>query len=429
MIVTVVINALWQGALIVALTALTLRFVSGNDATTRYAAWFCALLAVLAVPPLSAGVHLALHPFSTTSHSVVATSSTFSLVALGPLAAGAARWLVWPSTLSAAVDGAIAILWIAGALVALARLAISFTRITRIRHAATEIFRIDGVPVLASSDLAIPIATGIFAPAIVVPKELLQILAPGDLRCTLEHELAHVRRADVASNAIQRILEALFFWNPWVHTIGRRLIDEREAACDDCAVRRLGESEAYARALAEIGCRVGKNAAPLLTPSVVRSRHALVMRIERLMSDRSPQDSKFNYLAIGGLTMLFALMTLTLLIVVPAPAHATAVPVNVANGAVVATLCKNPNAPPEALNAVRPDLPRSEQPSHTVSAVVVVNVAANGKAAGARIERSSGDAAVDRSVVKAALLSTYRAKLVNCAPVDGIYLFKATFSP
>lgn len=48
-----ILNALWQDAIVVALTAATLRFVSPRNATTRYAVWFAALLALVAVPILT----------------------------------------------------------------------------------------------------------------------------------------------------------------------------------------------------------------------------------------------------------------------------------------------------------------------------------------------------------------------------------------
>ena len=87
---------------------------------------------------------------------------------------------------------------------------------------------------------------GLLAATLVLPAALVPTLCATDLRCTLEHELAHVRRCDVATNALARIAEALFFWNPWVYLAGRRLTVEREAACDDVAVERLGREADYA---------------------------------------------------------------------------------------------------------------------------------------------------------------------------------------
>jgi TonB family protein len=426
MIAQLLFNGLWEGAIIVGLTICVLRLLPSINAATRYALWFAALLALVAVPPLSAGLHLGWHLIAPGLVHAPAGGGSFSLVPLTPLTAGAARWLTWPSTLGANVTAAVAAFWIAGSLVALARVAVSFARIRAIRLTATQVSQIDGVPVLASRRLAVPIATGVAAPIIVVPGELLESFPASDLRCTLEHELAHVRRGDVVSNAVQRIIEGLLFWNPWTHVIARQLIAEREAACDDWAVRRVGDATDYASSLAELAQRLTRRGTPLLTPSAFGSPNTLVARIERLTSGHAAGDSKVNVFALSCSATLFIAMTVALQFLV-APAGATEVAE--ANGGGSGYGCKYPNADPEVTDPVRPDLPRSQWPSHKVSAIVEVTVAPDGKAAAARIYRSSGDPNVDRAVLAAAETTKYSPKVVNCAPVRGSYLFRADFAP
>jgi TonB family protein len=430
MIVTVFMNGLWQGALVVALVTLVLRLVPRRNATTRYAAWFLALLAVVAVPVATAASHLGAQLLATMQHRGTVATGAFSFVPIGALAHAARSWLDWPRVLgSSTLLAAVGILWIAGGAIGLVRLGVSLASIARIRRRAMELTHIDGVPILTSTELTIPIATGMISPAIVLPRALAQTLNERDLRCTIEHELAHLRRGDVYGNAIQRVAEATLFWNPWIHVVGRRLVAEREAACDDWAVRRIGESAEYASCLAALARRIDAAPAPLLTPSALGSRNALVARIERLMGDHSPDDSSLNYVALGAVTMLFALMTLTLQALLPAPADATSLQPARGGAIVAATACKNPNADPVPIDPAEPDLPKSQFPAHKVSAVVVVTIAPSGKAIAAHVYRSSGDANVDRAVLAAAEKSTYSPKLVNCVPVQGTYLFKAEFAP
>lgn len=416
MIVSIVINALWQGALVVGVTALALRFVPLRNATTRYAAWFVTTLALVAVPLLTTLVHWHLPIVNAIAHGTPFGRPRFTLTALAPL-----------QEQRASVAWTIAAIWITGTAFALTRLAVSYVRIARLRRMAAVVSEIAGIPVLASSGLSIPIAAGILAPAILIPRELFDTLNGADLECTIEHELAHIRRGDVATNLVERLLEAAFFWNPWMHFAGRRLAAEREAACDDWAVHRLGEPNAYASCLAQLGRRLQTSSAPLLTPSALGSRHSLVTRIERLMADRAPNESKLNYIAVGGISMLVAVLTLVLQTIVPAPAQATGLGANA--GVTVAAACKNPNAEPQALNAVAPNLPKSEEPPRKVTAIVTVTVAASGKATRVLIYRSSGYPNVDRAVAIAAEHSTYSPKLVNCVPTEGTYLFRADFAP
>ncbi|HEX3670620.1 MAG TPA: M56 family metallopeptidase [Candidatus Cybelea sp.] len=416
MIVSVVINALWQGALVLGVTILTLRFVPLRNATTRYAAWFVTALSLVAVPLLSTFVHWHLPIVNAIAHGTAFGRPRFTLTALAPL-----------QEQSTSVAWAIAAVWVAGTAFALARLAVSYARIARLRRTAAFVSKLAGIPVFTANDLSIPIAAGILAPAILIPRELFETLSGADLECTIEHELAHVRRGDVATNLVERLLEAAFFWNPWMHFVGRRLAAEREAACDDWAVHRLGEPSAYASCLAQLGRRLQSSSSPLLTPSALGSQHSLVSRIERLMADRAPNESKLNYIAVGGISMLVAILTFVLQTIVPMPAQATGLSAN--SGLTVAATCANPNAEPQALNAVAPNLPKSEWPTHKVTAIVVVKVTPAGKAARAAIYRSSGDAKVDQAAIKAAEQSTYTPRLVNCTPEEGVYLFRADFAP
>ncbi|HET6276123.1 MAG TPA: TonB family protein [Candidatus Cybelea sp.] len=424
-----ILNALWQDAIVVALTAATLHFVSPRNATTRYAVWFAALLALVAVPMLTTFSQLGTH-LITMMEPQGYGRALFTFVPVGAVVDRATQWFGWPAFAMHSIDLAAGVLWFAGSALALGRLALSFARVGRIRRSASTHSLVDGIAVLASEDLTIPIATGLASPAIVLPSGLIANLSEDDLRCAVEHELAHLRRGDVAGNAVQRILEAVFFWNPCLRLVGRHLVYEREAACDDWAVRRIGQSIEYASCLATLGRSLTRSSAPLLTPSIVGSRNALVARIERLLTgDRRPSDAKINYLPIGAVTMLFVLTTLIFQAVSPAQVHAA--PSLSALGAttVASSACKDPNADVKAIAPVAPDLPKPEWPRKKVFALVEVTVAPSGKATAARVYKSSGDANVDRAVVTAAVKSTYSPKLANCVAIESTYMFRADFAP
>ncbi len=431
MIITVVLNALWQGGLIVGFTAVLLQFLSPRSPATRYAAWFAALVAICAMPVATATSHWGAALLAALQHHARTNAGIFSLVPLRAASSVTRGALYFFDALyTTQAFAVIAALWFAGAAAGLLRLAVSLHRIAAIRRDAVPFSHADGVPIFVSDGLAIPIAAGIFSPAIVLPAQLAQNLTNDQLVCTIEHELAHLRRGDVATNLVQRIMEALLFWNPWVHVAGRRLVCERECACDDLAAMRIGDSADYASCLAALGRLITSPPSPLLTPSAFGSRHALVNRIERLMADRTRNDSSLNYVALGAVTMLLTAMTLVLQALIPAPLGASPLGVPT-NATVIATngACKTPNAEPAAIDPAAPDLPKSQMPPHEVSAVVAVTVDTNGRATAARVYHSSGYPNVDHAVVIAAEKSKYSPKLVNCAPVQSTYLFKANFAP
>jgi TonB family protein len=144
------------------------------------------------------------------------------------------------------------------------------------------------------------------------------------------------------------------------------------------------------------------------------------------MSDGSPGNARINYLAVGGISMLFAALTLVFQALVPAPANAAPMQSS-PTAAVVAAACTKPNADPAAVNPAAPQVPF--RITRVVSAVVAVTITPSGSVAGAKIYKSSGNAAIDKAVLTAAEKSTYSPKIVNCVAVQGTYLFYARFAP
>jgi TonB family protein len=422
MILRVLFDSVWQGAAIVGIAYLIGRSVPRGNAATRYAVWFAALLALIAVPLLSVFSHAGALLVAALRPAGASSGWTYSLVPAQSLVQDAAGF-VHPAT--PWIDGA----WAAGVAVCLVRLGASVVRIGRLRRNATTSERAPA-EVLISPDVAVPVAVGLFQPAILIPKSLAETLAAADLERVVAHERAHLVRHDVAGNLIQRLVEALLFFNPWAYVVGRNLGLEREAACDDWAVRTTGDPDAYAELLASLARRLCTRPVPLATPSALGSRNALVDRIERLAGSVPRTPPALNYYAVGGTVMIFILLTLALEAFSPVQAFAPAQSLSAqpAGGATVAAAaCTHPNADALVTSPVQPAFPHGLTVQGT--AVARVTIAANGSVAQVRISQSSGNAQLDRAVLDAARSSTYSPKLVNCKPVEGTYLFRAEFAP
>jgi TonB family protein len=425
MIVTILINSLWQGGVVVVLTALVLRVASQRSAATRYVSWLAALVALVAIPFIATAT-----AGSVFSHSVGQSSSggQFSSVAIRDVAHAARQWFALPAWLwSPAMVFSIAALWIFGAAVQLARLVSSQARIIRIRGNSVAVSSIDDIVVLESELISIPIATGILDPVIVVPNGLERRLGAADFLRILEHERAHVRRGDVLGNIVQRLVEALLFWNPFVHVAGRRLVHEREIACDDWVVERLGGAGEYAACLAALGSSITRTDVALMTPAAFVSRHSLAERIERLV-DGVAGEPKVNAVAVG--IVLTSLAAVAVGCVMFAPALAIASPASLsassARPLTIAAICTHPNADAAVLAPAMPEIPPSAPKVYTASVEVLVTIAPNGKPVALKVYKSSGYGVLDKAVVDAAGRSSYSPKMVNCAPVEGTYLFNAT---
>ena len=100
--------------------------------------------------------------------------------------------------------------------------------------------------------LCVPAVVGVLRPTLLLPLALVNEMSPEQVEVVLAHELAHVRRCDMLFTLIQRVIEALLFFNPAVWWISRQISLEREACCDAAAVAVTGPPETVARALFDV---------------------------------------------------------------------------------------------------------------------------------------------------------------------------------
>ncbi|HEY4362133.1 MAG TPA: M56 family metallopeptidase [Bryobacteraceae bacterium] len=102
-----------------------------------------------------------------------------------------------------------------------------------------------GVEVRRAAGLLEPGVVGIFKQVLLLPKGILERLSPEQMSGVLAHEFAHVKRRDNLTAAIHMMVEALWWFHPLVWWIGARLVEERERACDEEAVRTACEPRVY----------------------------------------------------------------------------------------------------------------------------------------------------------------------------------------
>ncbi len=100
--------------------------------------------------------------------------------------------------------------------------------------------------------LASPVTAGWWKPVVLVPAVLVSGMPPQLLEALLAHELAHVRRCDYLVNLVQSVIETLLFYHPAVWWISHRIRVEREHIADDLAARQIGEPRRLALALSEL---------------------------------------------------------------------------------------------------------------------------------------------------------------------------------
>lgn len=147
--------------------------------------------------------------------------------------------------------------WMAGIAWSLARLLIAHAGVRGIVAASRRSPALEnahrtllpaGVEILVSTRFG-PAAIGILRPRIILPHDMAIALPANALRAVLLHEASHHRRRDVLVLLVQRLVEAVFWWNPLVRLLGTASDAAREVACDIRAARAYGAPTEYAEAL------------------------------------------------------------------------------------------------------------------------------------------------------------------------------------
>ena len=95
-------------------------------------------------------------------------------------------------------------------------------------------------------------AVGFLPPAVIVPESLRDELSEPEYEHVLLHEAAHLARRDDWANLALRILGGVLALHPVALWILRQIEREREMACDDWVVTRIGTARPYAASLARL---------------------------------------------------------------------------------------------------------------------------------------------------------------------------------
>jgi bla regulator protein blaR1 len=132
---------------------------------------------------------------------------------------------------------------------------------------------------------------GIRNPVLLLPEGILRRLTHAQLQTVLAHECCHVRRRDNLVAAIHMVVEALFWFHPLVWWVEARLIEERERACDEEALRTASDPRDYAEGILTV-CKFYLES-PLICMAGVTGSN-LRRRMEIIMLNRETQKLNFG---------------------------------------------------------------------------------------------------------------------------------------
>ena len=404
-VLVILLNGLWQGAVIAAITWGALRLSPRVNASTRYAAWTLALVATLVVPVVTSLTHISYQPVSRHTAPVRAATNVkepLTAAPVKPTAAEKSNAAVAPhlSLLHAPavtvappalLTTALFALWALAAAALAFRLAVALLQLERLKRDALPLgmeYRerlqqwqantgVDrDVRICVTEGIEVPVAVGLFDAMVLLPQHLLDTLDANEIDQISLHELAHLLRHDDWSNSFQRVVSALLFFNPAVWFIARQMDIEREVACDDYVLVLTGAVRNYAYCLTKMAEMTSWPHSPLAAPGVFITRKNISIRIERLLRTGRAISSSISpataSAVIAGLVAVF-LVARVVTPVVAFALPAAAVTVSLSKGAVEPTFGpherastrtvrdKHEHAPKPAPTGTETPLPQREQ--------------------------------------------------------------------
>jgi len=275
------LDHLWQSTLLAAAAALIALVLGNAPARVRCWIWFAAMAKFLVPFALLTwgSAWLAAH-----LHAQAPEPARLRLARemLAPIAAPAAARAL-PRLGAAAPDlrPALWTIWALGSAGILAWRAAQWRRLQAALAGA--------VPVSLPTPLSAmeagrdgPAVVGVLRPVLLLPPGLAGQLTPAELEAVLEHELHHVRRRDNLLTLPLLAVQALFWFHPMVWWVGRRLLAERERACDEAVVDGGVDAEPYARGLLQV-CRFQVAPPPAWAAAMTGAN--LQRRIRRIMAN------------------------------------------------------------------------------------------------------------------------------------------------
>jgi beta-lactamase regulating signal transducer with metallopeptidase domain len=309
---------LWQSSLLIAaLFAVDLLFRRKLRASIRYALWLVVLVK-LCVPPTLAlptspawWLHKTSPPVAATHYTVIYDNEPIPKIPQNPLPVftspkPAMTHAAWLLVASVAISSSL-LLWLLvrwWQITGQMRRSATSERLITIADKAQKFSGMKfNVQVKLTTNSMSPAVCGLFRPAILIPKSLVENFSDEQLRAVLLHELIHLRRRDVWVNFLQALLQIFYWWHPLVWLANARIRRVREEAVDDAVMLALrDEAESYAPTLLEVAkLALNRPLASLGLVGILESRHALRQRIERLVDFRPPRKAGLTLVSLLGI--------------------------------------------------------------------------------------------------------------------------------
>ena len=317
-----ILHSLWQGAVLVLLMNLYLKYSHKNSPTFRYNIAFSTLIliGISALATFSfyslnvdwggsknSGLNPASEGNPLGSIPIIATTiaqESFDIKKMIPLISGI--WIIGVGFCTMRLlFGYAQIIKIKKSLV----LDIPNWLVIKVHHLKNE-YGIDrNIKVGISQQVLSPLMMGVIRPIIIFPVAAINQLTPEEIELILRHELGHIIRQDYVQNFIIRTMEVLMFYHPCIWWTTRIIEKERENHCDDYAVQSPENRMFYAKTLVKIR-EMRASQHYQLALGFSKDNQSLLNRIKRILSHNQKMSIMKGNLIVG-IVLLSSLICLS----------------------------------------------------------------------------------------------------------------------
>ncbi len=264
LLLNVLLNAVWQIALIAALASLGAWLLRSSSARYRHWLWVSALCLALLVPAATS-IRAYFELATPITNEAISVGEPFQPRSLNPTTTSTRDLL--PSVVQLNTDLVLILISLYGVFLLYRTFkfiqAWQTTRIIK-RNAldleadediADIINKCESdlatrrIRVMRSETLPVPVTMGFAQPVVIVPDALLREGNTELLTSAIGHEFIHVARNDYLLNFIYELLYLPISFHPAAALLRRRIKQTRELCCDELVAARILNAEDYARSL------------------------------------------------------------------------------------------------------------------------------------------------------------------------------------
>jgi beta-lactamase regulating signal transducer with metallopeptidase domain len=327
LLLTFLLNACWQIALVTIVAAICARLLRGASVRYTHLLWVAALLISFGLPILTFSSILRDSSFPkqpmVTEKQPVVIPANLPLENSSDLTRSNANSFIIPVEKNLALF--LIISYLLFVLYRSAKLLKAWQRTKAIERSAYKtalpdeiqtaiekcqtVVGIEKASVLFSASIPVPITLGNRRPLIILPEQLLQETDANILTSAIGHELVHIRRRDYFFNLIYEFIFLPLSFHPAATLMKRRINQTRELCCDEIVAERLLKAEVYARSLVKLAGSVSNlsRLAPTTTVGIMDAEN-LEVRIMSLLRKSELNLHKKSLLIIAGLLLIPCVM-------------------------------------------------------------------------------------------------------------------------